>query len=128
MSSNHPFYSGTYNGRDCYYVTADDRVKRVAEFDLNTCRRALQLTDLQATARSALERLARKLERAAKPIKPPPAAKFAVVLNPGTLFQQVDIYCSTLQSAQAWLRDALEPGIEADVMRVLPDGSLTTEF
>lgn len=60
--------------------------------------------------------------------KPPPAAKFAVVLNPGTLFQEVDIYCGTLQSAQAWLRDALEPGVEADVMRVLPDGSLTTEL
>ena len=60
--------------------------------------------------------------------KPPPAAKFAVVLNPGTLFQEVDIYCGTLQSAQAWLRDAMEPGVEADVMRVLPDGSLTTEL
>ena len=60
--------------------------------------------------------------------KPPPGAMFAVVLNPGTLFQQVDIYCSTLQTAQAWLRDALEPGTEADVMRVLPDGSLTAEF
>ena len=60
--------------------------------------------------------------------KPPPAAKFAVVLNPGTLFQQIDTYCGTLQSAQAWLRDALEPGVEADVMRVLPDGSLTTEL
>ena len=60
--------------------------------------------------------------------KPPTAAKFAVVLNPGTLFQQIDTYCGTLQSAQAWLRDALEPGVEADVMRVLPDGSLTTEL
>lgn len=128
MSSNHPFYSGTYNGRDCYCVTADDRVKRVAEFDLDTCRRALQLPDLQATVRSALERRLRKLERASRPTKPPPAAKFAVVLNPGTLFQQVDIYCSTLQSAQAWLRDALEPGTEADVMRVLPNGTLTTDL
>ena len=60
--------------------------------------------------------------------KPPPGAKFAVVLNPGTLFQQVDTYCGTLQSANAWLRDAMEPGVEADVMRVLPDGSLTTEL
>jgi hypothetical protein len=58
----------------------------------------------------------------------PPGAKFAVVLNPGTLFQQADIYCATLNDALAWLRDALEPGTEADVMRVLPDGSLTAEF
>lgn len=40
MSSAHPFYSGTYNGRDCYCMTADDRVKRVADFDLPTCRPA----------------------------------------------------------------------------------------
>ena len=36
---------------------------------------------------------------------PPPTAKFAVVLNPGTLFQQVDIYCSTLRDAEDWARD-----------------------
>jgi hypothetical protein len=60
--------------------------------------------------------------------KPPPAAKFAVVLNPGTLFQQVDVYCSTLSNAEAWARDIREPNIEADVMKVLSDGSLTTEF
>ncbi len=62
--------------------------------------------------------------------KPPPSAKFAVVINPGTLFQQVDVYCSTLQNAEAWARDTREPGLEADVdvMKVLPDGSLTTEF
>ncbi len=43
MSKDHPFYSGTYNDRDCYCMTADDRVKRVAEFDLPTCHRALGL-------------------------------------------------------------------------------------
>ena len=63
MSKDHPFYSGTYNGRDCYCVTADDRVKRVAEFDLEACHRALQLADLQATVRSALERRIRKLQK-----------------------------------------------------------------
>lgn len=60
--------------------------------------------------------------------KPPPAAKFAVVLNPGTLFEQVDVYCGTLQSAEAWARDTREPGLEVDVMKVMPNGSLTTEF
>ena len=59
----HPFYSGTYNGRDCYCVTADDRVKRVVEFDLATCSAALDLPDLQASVRTAIERRIRKLER-----------------------------------------------------------------
>ena len=128
MSKDHPFYSGTYDGRDCFYMTADDRVKRVAEFDLQTCRRALELADLQATVRGALERRVRKLERAAKPIKPAPAAKYAVVLNPGTLFQRVDTYCSTRQSAEEWARDTREPGLDVDVMRVLPSGDLTTDL
>ena len=60
--------------------------------------------------------------------KPPPSAKFAVVLNPGTLFEQVDIYCGTLQNAEAWAREPREPGVEVDVMKVMPNGSLTTEF
>lgn len=67
MSKDNPFYSGTHDGCDCFYITADDRVKRVAEFDLQTCRRALELAELQATVRGALERRVRKLERAAKP-------------------------------------------------------------
>lgn len=61
-------------------------------------------------------------------VSPPPSAKFAVVINPGTLFQQVDVYCSTLQNAEAWARDTREPGLEVDVMRVKPNGTLTTEF
>ncbi|QGZ31463.1 hypothetical protein [Stutzerimonas stutzeri] len=59
---------------------------------------------------------------------PPPAAKYAVVTNPGTLFQAVDVYSATLQSAQEWAASTREPGLEVDVMRVRPDGSLTTEF
>lgn len=66
MSRTHPFYSGTYDGRDCYCITADDRVKRAANFDIDTCRRALALPDLQSTVRQALERRIRKLERAAR--------------------------------------------------------------
>lgn len=60
--------------------------------------------------------------------KPPPAAKFAVVTNPGTLFQAVDIYCASLANAEAWARETREPGLEVDVMRVLPDGTLTAEY
>ena len=59
---------------------------------------------------------------------PPPAAKYAVVISPGTLFQTVDVYSATLQSAQQWAASTREPGLEVDVMRVRPDGSLTTEF
>lgn len=55
-------------------------------------------------------------------------AKFAVVLNPGTLFQRVDTYCSTRQSAEEWARDTREPGLDVDVMRVLPSGELTTDL
>lgn len=62
------------------------------------------------------------------PKRPPTAAKFAVVINPGTLFQQVDVYCGSLQSAQSWARETREPGLEVDVMKVMPNGSLTTEF
>lgn len=64
MSKDHPFYSGTYNGRDCYCMTADDRVKRVAAFDLDVCRRALELPGLQSTVRQAIERRMRKLQKA----------------------------------------------------------------
>ncbi|MFG5862768.1 hypothetical protein [Metapseudomonas sp. CR1201] len=59
---------------------------------------------------------------------PPPCARFAVVLNPGTLFQRVDVYAITLQDAQLWAADTRDPGLEVDVMRVLPDGSLTTDY
>jgi hypothetical protein len=128
MSKTHPFYSGTYDGRDCFYMTTDDRVKRVAEFDLETCHRALELKGLQATVRGALERRVRKLKRDAKPKKPPPAAKFAVVLNPGTLLQAVDVYAATLRDAEQWAAGIREPGVEVDVMRVLPGGQLTTEL
>ena len=74
MSKDHPFYSGTYNDRDCYCMTADDRVKRVAEFDLPTCQRALAIDGLQGTVKQAIERRMRKLERDARPRKAPPAA------------------------------------------------------
>lgn len=63
MKSRHPFYSGTYNGRDCYCMTADDRVNRVAGFDLETCQDALKIGGLQATVKQAIERRMRKLER-----------------------------------------------------------------
>lgn len=122
----HPFYVATYNGHECYCMTADDRVKRVAEFDLITCSEAMKLDDLQTTVKRAIERRMRTLK--ARSAKPPPSAKFAVVLNPGTLFQSVDVYAGTLQSALDWACSMREPGVEVDVMRVMHDGTLTTDL
>ncbi|MNN30636.1 hypothetical protein D3C81_1442900 [compost metagenome] len=65
MSKTHPFYSGTYNGRACFCMAADDRIQRIASFDLETCHRALTLDGLQSTVRAAIERRIRKLEREA---------------------------------------------------------------
>jgi hypothetical protein len=70
----------------------------------------------------------RSISPRSRRVSPPPSAKFAVVLNPGTLFQQVDVYCSTLQNAESWARETREPGLEVDVMKVMPNGTLTTEF
>lgn len=64
MSHQNPFYSGTYNGRDCFCMCADDRVQRVAEFDLVQCEAALQVSGLQSTVKQAIQRRIRKLERA----------------------------------------------------------------
>lgn len=58
---------------------------------------------------------------------PPPAARFAVVLYPGTDSQRVDTWCSTLRGALEIAAD-FQPEIPCDVMRVLADGSLTTEL
>ena len=66
-------------------------------------------------------------------LNPPPAAKFAVVLHPGTLFEQVDQYCSTLRGAQDLAHELRldDPDTAVDVMRVIrPNGraALTTDI
>jgi len=61
-------------------------------------------------------------------VKPPPSARFAVVIAPGTLFQAVDVYTQTLREAEEWAADLRDPDTEVDVMRIASDGSLTTEF
>ncbi|MHA6881507.1 hypothetical protein [Ralstonia solanacearum] len=55
----------------------------------------------------------------------PPCARFAVVSNPGTLFQRIEDYAMTLQGAQEC---ATCYDIPVDVMRITPSGELTTEF
>lgn len=52
-------------------------------------------------------------------------APFAVVSNPGTLFERIEDYCSTLKGAIECKACYDDP---CDVMRVLPSGRLTTEF
>ncbi|MBO3274166.1 hypothetical protein [Pseudomonas schmalbachii] len=66
MSQDHPFYSGTFHGHHFYCMTADDRIQRVASFDLDTCHRALALGGLQKSVRQAIERRMRQLERASQ--------------------------------------------------------------
>jgi hypothetical protein len=58
----------------------------------------------------------------------PPCARFAVVVDPGTLMERIDAYAITLLSANAWAADLREDGVQVDVMRITPSGELTTEF
>lgn len=58
-------------------------------------------------------------------VNAPPQARYAVVTYPGTPWEAVDVYCSTLRDAQQWAQDHDVP---ADIMRILPDGELTTEY
>lgn len=61
-------------------------------------------------------------------IAPPPAARFAVVVHPGTDAQRVGSWHASMQSAIEWARDYEDEDIPADVMKVSPDGTLTTEL
>lgn len=66
-------------------------------------------------------------------IKPPPCARFAVVTEPGTLFERVDSYHASLLTAQAEARDLRDDFDGVDVMAVrhatlTEHAHLTTEF
>lgn len=52
-------------------------------------------------------------------------ARFVVVSNPGTLFERIEDYCATLTQALE-AKGCYDDDV--DVMKVLPDGTLTTEF
>ncbi|HYC00387.1 MAG TPA: hypothetical protein VEC57_14715 [Candidatus Limnocylindrales bacterium] len=58
----------------------------------------------------------------------PSCARFAVVVDPGTLMERVDVYASTAKSAYEWAADLRDDGLQVDVMRITPSGELTTEF
>ena len=55
----------------------------------------------------------------------PPCARFAVVSNPGTLFERIEDYTMTLGEAHECLQCYDLP---VDVMHIMPSGELTTEF
>jgi hypothetical protein len=61
-----PFYSGSHAGQHYFYVSAADRAARVGALDLEQCRRALAMDDLQKSVRTAVERRLRQLEREAR--------------------------------------------------------------
>lgn len=66
-------------------------------------------------------------------IKPPPSARFAVVTEPGTLFERVDSYHGSLLTARAEARDLRDDFDGVDVMAVVhatltEPAHLTTEF
>lgn len=54
---------------------------------------------------------------------------WCVVTDPGTDEEYVEAtQHATRKEAQRWVDEARKAGIPADVMKRLPDGSLTTEF
>ena len=62
-SATNPFFAGTYLGRAMYALAADDRLRRVAEFDKSQCEAALLVPGLQKTVRTAIERRLRALAK-----------------------------------------------------------------
>lgn len=59
--SDNPFYAGTYDGRACFHIAADDRIRAVQNFNAEQCAKALETPNLQSTVRKAIERQLRKL-------------------------------------------------------------------
>lgn len=57
-------------------------------------------------------------------LSPSQGVNFAVVSNPGTMFERIEDYCQTLKQAIECKTCYDDP---TDVMRVLANGELTTE-
>ena len=58
-------------------------------------------------------------------VLPTQGANFCVVSNPGSIFERIEDYCPSLQTALACQGCYDEP---TDIMKILPNGDLTTEF
>lgn len=63
-----PFYTGSFNGRAFYDVSAEDRIQRVRTFDLEQCEQALAVEDLQKSVAQALQRRLRQLKTLEQPV------------------------------------------------------------
>lgn len=50
---------------------------------------------------------------------------YAVVSNPGTLFERIEDYCQTMPQA---IECKACYDCPTDIMKVMPNGDLTTEF
>ncbi|BDC37716.1 hypothetical protein [Paraburkholderia terrae] len=55
----------------------------------------------------------------------PPCARFAVVSNPGTIFEPIEEYAPSIDGAREGASCYDDP---VDIMRVTPTGELTTEL
>lgn len=58
-------------------------------------------------------------------LTPSNGVNYAVVSNPGTLFERIEDYCQTMPQAIECKGCYDCP---ADIMKVMPNGDLTTEF
>lgn len=54
----------------------------------------------------------------------PPAANFAVVIDPGTLMQEIDSYTMRLDEATPIARDLRDDGLQVEIMRTGFGGAL----
>ncbi len=58
-------------------------------------------------------------------LTPSQGVHFAVVSNPGTMFERIEDYCQRFNEAVECKSCYDDP---ADIMKILPNGELTTEF
>lgn len=65
MNQDDPFKAGCYGGFQTYYLTVEDRNRRVKEFTLSECQAALGIPDLQKSVERAVRRRIYRLEREA---------------------------------------------------------------
>lgn len=62
--NRHPFYAGSYDGRDFVHQGADARIEVVKGMTADQCHAALALPHLQKSVITALNRRLMKLEKA----------------------------------------------------------------
>ncbi|MBW8034182.1 MAG: hypothetical protein FVQ79_00510 [Planctomycetes bacterium] len=63
MKKENPFVTGAYNGHLVGHIDVDSRIHTVREFNLDQCKRALNVPGLQRTVERAIKSRIRKLEK-----------------------------------------------------------------